>query len=198
MDSNITNEQDFEGELLLAEPHFDEEATLLSARPVVPLHEIKAEQRLGRRLAFGTAIISALILGVVGAKLIYRTGEGQRSAAIVSGGGSASVDEPVQAPSIVEGGAGAATGALLNAAESNAKSIPWTPVNAEPVMNEARRRNSTLQPNDRELRQGKRLNTRLRDQALEREGRKEARTRQRKSADGLLKIREIFEGPSTP
>jgi len=55
----------------LSLPHFDEEATLLSARPVVPLHEVRAETRSKRRLIFASAIVAAVMVGAIGASLFF-------------------------------------------------------------------------------------------------------------------------------
>ncbi len=72
MESNITEQQYLAADLQLSEPHFEEEATLLSARPVVPLHEVKAEERSGRRLTIGLALVAALVVGALGATLVYK------------------------------------------------------------------------------------------------------------------------------
>jgi len=50
----------------LRSPHFDDEATLLSARPVVPLREVKSRSLLKRILPFlATAILGGLLTGVI-------------------------------------------------------------------------------------------------------------------------------------
>ena len=54
----------------LSEPHFDQEATLLSARPVVPLNDVKANARSKGRLFFALAIMISLLLGAFSAILI--------------------------------------------------------------------------------------------------------------------------------
>ena len=57
----------------LDEPHFDDEATLLSAQPVVPLAVVKRHSRINR-LLFAAAIFVAMLAGVVSARLIYTKG----------------------------------------------------------------------------------------------------------------------------
>jgi hypothetical protein len=198
MDSNIARQQDFSDNLSLTEPHFAEEATLLSARPVVPLEEIKAGQRRGSRLIFGLAIIAALILGALGAKFIYRSGE---ATVVVSDaqGGVSSVDEPVQAPSLVEGAAGATTQSLANATSAEVKSAPSTPVNHEPVRKAVTRQKATTQSSDeREFQQDRRSDERRFERERERDEHRETRWRRRRSGDGLSRIRDIFEGPTRP
>lgn len=49
------------------EPHFDDEKTLLSARPVVPLEKIKAKVRHRRRWVLGGAFVVAMMLGAASA-----------------------------------------------------------------------------------------------------------------------------------
>ena len=63
----------------LSLPHFDEEATLLSARPVVPLHQVIAENRSKRRLILVSAIVAAVLVGAIGASILLRSGEQETS-----------------------------------------------------------------------------------------------------------------------
>jgi hypothetical protein len=52
-----------------AEPHFDDEQTLLSARPVVPLEKIEAKARHRRQWFLGGAFAIAMVLGAASALL---------------------------------------------------------------------------------------------------------------------------------
>jgi hypothetical protein len=52
-----------------AEPHFDDERTLLSARPVVPLEKIEAKARHRRQWVLGSAFALAMMLGAASALL---------------------------------------------------------------------------------------------------------------------------------
>jgi hypothetical protein len=201
MDSNIASQQDFNDNLPLAEPHFEEEATLLSARPVVPLEGIEDGRRLGRRLVFGLAIIASLILGALGAKFIYRSGEEAAVVTDAARGGAASIDEPAQPPSIVEGAAGATTEGLPSATTAEVKSELRAPVNHEPVRKAVERQKATPQLSDeREFQLERRPNDRRFERERERDERSETRWRwrRRRSPDGLTRIREIFEGPTRP
>ncbi len=56
----------------LSSPHFDDEATVQSARPVVHLRTIKAGAASKNRLRFGLAIIGAALVGVLAATLFYK------------------------------------------------------------------------------------------------------------------------------
>src|SRR6185295_18479585 len=81
MKPNITDYQYFAADQQLSEPHFEEEATVLSARPVVPLGDLPSEQRSGKGLAFSLVIVIAIIVGALGATLFYqRSSETQESA----------------------------------------------------------------------------------------------------------------------
>ena len=50
-----------------AEPHFDDERTLIAARPVVPLETIEAKARHRRRWVLGGAFAIAMMLGAASA-----------------------------------------------------------------------------------------------------------------------------------
>ena len=52
-----------------AEPHFDDEQTILSARPVVPLEQIEAKTRHRRILLLSGAFVLAMMLGSASALL---------------------------------------------------------------------------------------------------------------------------------
>ena len=68
MQSEITNAETRSD---LTEPHFDDEATVLSARQVVPLDEVPSYESpqtrgLTRRWIFAAIVLGSLLLGVVG------------------------------------------------------------------------------------------------------------------------------------
>src|SRR5687768_544899 len=84
----------------LSLPHFDEDATLLSARPVVPLHEVMIETRSRRRVIFGLTILAAILLGAISATLLLmESGQNPESVA------ETEVSEPV----VSSGAAGGST-----------------------------------------------------------------------------------------
>jgi len=92
MESNNINQEYFEGAVSLDEPHFDEEATVLSARPVVPLQEIKAEEQSRKRLIVGLAMACSLTMGALAATLVYKQrGEGQSTAISTAVPGAAGI-----------------------------------------------------------------------------------------------------------
>lgn len=55
----------------LSQPHFDEEATLIAARPVVPLAEVKQRDSRKRWLVFASVIVLAILVGAGGATFLY-------------------------------------------------------------------------------------------------------------------------------
>lgn len=199
MDSNMADKRDFEGNLQLAEPHFDEEATLLSAQPVVPLDRVKHERRLGRRMSFGIAIVSSLVLGALAARLIYRSGGEAQSPTSVSdvardGAGLGGAVAP--APS---SNAEAATGSAQvsqSAISADAQTTSEASVKEKPAKKEVSGRKPAPQS---QTAGAARLERHFADEhERTRERRKEARGHQNKPPDGLLRIREIFEGPARP
>ncbi|HET6890579.1 MAG TPA: hypothetical protein VFH31_05705, partial [Pyrinomonadaceae bacterium] len=56
----------------LSEPHFDDEATLLSARRVVPFHKLTDKTNSKRNLYFGAALATALMVGIIGGVIYAR------------------------------------------------------------------------------------------------------------------------------
>src|SRR6185503_18755165 len=57
-----------------APPHFDDDWTLLSARPVVPLEKIEAKERHRRNWVLGGAFAIAMMLGAASALLAMMLG----------------------------------------------------------------------------------------------------------------------------
>lgn len=203
MESNITRDE-VPGAESPCEPHFDEEATLLSARPVIPLHEVRAEARLRRRLTFGVTIIVSLLVGAVGATLVYKRGQKQTSA-IVEASSPVSEQSGHQDTPITEAGARAANSyatappeaenrdhrvaSRLNnvgAATTSKEPVPPIPQSGESSSFEG------------EIRHTQRAEARRLRRRAAREARRETRGQKNQSTDDLLRIREIFEGSPRP
>lgn len=180
----------------LTEPHFDDEATLLSARRVVPLDKVpsygsQTTSRFARRWMFAATVVGALLLGAVA------------SAAYYSHLNRTSAQSFVNTESIAGGIEGIPTEqrpASTNVPEVNNTTSPDS--NPEVTVNEgkkptARRVDVLTSPSAldemqaREERQA-RKEARKRIRELERE------SRDRKSRNDLTRIREIFEGPQKP
>jgi len=210
MESNITDQQYFGTDLQLSEPHFDEEATLLSARPVVRLSDVRTEARSGKRLAFGLAMVIAVMAGAFGASLIYKQREQKAATAIMETGPP--LPQPAVSPTVAK--AQPLSGADGAISESNASPLAE---NAEDMatreghrdgagmatkkpgrLTEILQRGTSNQPDERELRREERMEARRLRQIAEREAKREARSHKSQSSDDLLRIREIFEGPLRP
>jgi len=214
MESNNTNEKYFDDDVPLAEPHFDEEATVLSARPVVPLKELKAE-RSAKQLLFGLAIAGSLMLGALAATLIYkRSGTGQSTATntVVSGAAGIAVEEPSNSAAAPEPIGGAVPETLPQAEMPTAvkKAVPLASNNASnnashnaahstaPEVVNTKRSTPSPELEETELTRAERIEARRLRRRAERQARRESGGRQRRSSDDLLRIRDIFEGPSRP
>jgi hypothetical protein len=190
------------GSEVLAEPHFDDEATLLSARRVVPLDEVspygsQATSRFARGWMFAATVVGALLLGVVA------------SAAYYSYVNREAAPRFLNVENIASGADGMSPSAATNDASPavNAPKVNTTPpadANAEVTLEEeqssgsqpavsskrpvARRVDVLTFPSTQEERRAARRQAKAQKQELERESRDR----------NLLRIREIFEGPQKP
>ena len=198
MELNPTSQTDLE--MPLAEPHFDEEATLLSARPVVPLEEIVAVERSGKKLVFGVALVFSVIVGSFGGTLIYKQRGQKQSVSIVdravSGVDAIAVDEPLAAPSAAETVAEAGTGTLPgnSAVPTEIKSVPSRSWRVESSRVETKEKRLVSVEDERALRRAERIEARR----LRRKSEREEARRYRERTDDVLRIREIFEGSRRP
>lgn len=199
----------------LSSPHFDEDATLVSARPVIALNEIKVETRSQRRVIIGLTILAAILLGAIGATLLMQRGQNSQGVAetevsqpTVSSSGAAggSTSEPAEArvPAAREPDEELQIEKVPIAHDSSTKkrqaaALSQTPIrptvsrnSRQPVRDGNRdyERNEDFESDERELRRAER-----------REARREARRQHRlrgEQGDDLLRIREIFEGSPRP
>lgn len=192
----------------LSLPHFDEDATLLSARPVVPLHEVKRETRSRRRVIFGLTILAAILLGAISATLmLMQSGQNPESVA------ETEVSQPVVSSSGAAGGATSEPASprvtvsrepieeqrakeVLGDRDVSTKKRSTTAVLRNSVKpsragSPDRERDEDFENDERELRRIDRRNAR-------REARRERRDRREQRGDELLRIREIFEGSPRP
>lgn len=191
----------------LSLPHFDEDATLVSARPVVPLQEVNAKIRFRRRVIFGLTILAAIIVGAISGTLLLQSGPNSQSAEetavsqpTVSSSGAAGgptsepaegrvplAQDPDEEPRTRE--APSAGDSLIKkritAAISRTSEKPARVASPEP------QRHEDLENDEREMHRAERRNAR-------REARRELRRQHEQIGDDLLRIREIFEGPSRP
>lgn len=199
MEKNTTNQQYSNGALPLTEPHFAEEATLLSARRVVPLQDVKADERSRRRLFIGLAMACSIVVGALGATLIYKQQGQQSSGAIgsnaVPGAAAAALDKSGSVMAEEVGGAVTGTLPQAGAVTVDKRSVSRS---ATATVETKRRKPSPQQLDEGELSRPERIDARRLKRRFDREASREAGGRQRRPADDLLRIREIFEGPSRP
>jgi cytoskeletal protein RodZ len=207
MESNITEQDFLNAEPALTEPHFDEEATLLSARPVVPLDEIKAKTRFRRPWVLGVAIVGMLLLGITTSAFYFSR---------QSAGASKSFDDSAAIASGVEGHA-TESGRASNSrpAVTQALPDPVTPTISNtdaapdsPPSNSAPKTSKkpvahlvdVITSNPGRYREEKIREARKAAREEEKERKREARRvmRDDKSPDDLIRIREIFEGRHKP
>lgn len=191
-----TIDQAFGADSQLTEPHFDDEATLLSAQPVVPLRRLKKQAR-SRLLAFGLALVVALVVGALGATFIYnQRGQKQENAPAET---ATSVSEPTSPEDLSVAEAGGATVVSGEAKPLVGEGVATREANVG-AGKRATGQNETLNLKAlKEARQAERVDAGLRRSARQQsriEARREARRSQ--APNGLLRVREIFEGPPKP
>ena len=217
MDLNITDQQYLATDLQLSEPRFDEEATVLSARPVVPLNDVNTEARSGKRLAFGLAILFAVLAGAFGGSLIYKQ-RGQKQSGAIADTGTAQREPVISRDETLSGAVGVVSDDSHSSplaekvsesgdniasrqvhkggtTRNTGKSAPVLSDNSRGV-NEALKDRADSQSDERELRRAERKKARRLIRDAEREGIREARGH--RASEDLLKIREIFEGVRRP
>ena len=215
MESNISNQQFWSPDSPLAEPHFDEEVTLLSARPVVPIERFTRQPAFTRPWVFGFAMAGALLLGVSTTALYYSRFGSTGSQAVpniekVSSGAQGAITEAVahDEPAIKASDT-TATGAGISAVDSDtparvkalAPSVSWTtrPLNSSNAVSKKPAHLRTTGVIDQSSEPAYETHER-------RGAKREAKERKRanrvgrdgKPSDELLRIREIFEGPQRP
>jgi hypothetical protein len=202
MTTNITERRYSDDDLQLAEPHFDEEATMLSARPVVPLTEIteKVEAGSKKHLAFGLSIVASMIIGMVGATLVLKQRWQKPTIEVVetaiAGSGATADDSALYSSSIgeVRGDEAASSDAVENPRHKNAQVRAGSVEQQEP---EAVRKIDVSGADEREKRRFERIEARRMSRRAAREE-QNARGRRRRPSDDLLRIPEIFEGRHRP
>jgi hypothetical protein len=210
MEPNITNQQYFSTDLQLSEPHFDDEATVLSARRVVPLGDANVKTPPGKRLAFGLAMALAVLAGVLGASVFYYRGQKQAPSTVETAALPESKDAHGE---LLSGAAGVMSDSNEKAAAKGVADLARPGAQNDDATTETRKPLSVLsksvrtketppeetddQLDERELRRAERIEERRLRRIAEREARRETRWHKHQS-DDLLRIREIFEGTRRP
>lgn len=209
MSSTTTNHQFTEVGSTLPEPHFDEEATILSARAVVPLEEVespKSKASLPRPWTLGLGLVGALLVGILATAIYYSGSTGTDSnlfqveevAAGVEGNsaersnsfsGPASpqpereVNKPTEAPRQI---------VVSNKTDkSSAESDKKPRARLVTVITDRRNDNHIDEEGDEDRKAA-------RKQARQERRRAERERRNGNMSDELLRIRDIFEGSPRP
>ena len=193
----------------LTQPHFDDEATVQTARPVVPLEEVRRASRSRQKLLLSAALCLAAVVGAVAASIVFseRQQPSPESATATIPQSSEESANGFVTPS------GEASGATVDPNETVAiDSSAATPDSADEALEvPSSPRVSRQQPvrNSRVSKPVEKVVTRPEPEAEDREAderaarreeRREARRlrRERRAGDGLTRIREIFEGSPRP
>ena len=216
MESNIADQQTWSRDSPLAEPHFDEEVTLLSARPVVPIEQFTQKRVSTRPWVFAFALGGALLLGVSATALYYSQFRATGSQAVpniekVSSGAQGAATEAVARPPIdatdttgsTVGGTSSVDSDTSARVKAQAPSVSWTtrPLNSSSsnaVSKKSARLRATVvvdQSSEPEYETYKRRGAKREAKERKRANRE---GRDGKSSDELFRIREIFEGPQRP
>ena len=207
MEPNITEQDFLNAGPALAEPHFDEEATLLSARRVVPLDEIKANTHFRHPWVPGLAIAGTLLLGITASAFYFSR---QSARASKSFDDSAAIASGVEAYATESGRANnfrpAVTQALPDPVTPTISNTDVAP--ASPPANSAAKTSKkpvahlvdVITSNPGRYRERDIREERKAARQEEKERKREARRvmQDDKSPDDLIRIREIFEGRHKP
>lgn len=206
MESNISGPDLVEPGAGLLEPHFDEEATVLSARPVVPLEEIKSQTTFRHRWILGLAVAGALLLGVTASAFYFSRQNSNAFAGLLEsdkiGGDASGLTTDL-------GLSGSTQASSQSTSVPETRSITRTEVAPEMPLSDSAPKASrkpvaklvdVLTPRSeryieeriREERKGARYEEKQRRRQARREMRED------KSGDDLTRIREIFEGRRKP
>jgi type IV secretory pathway VirB10-like protein len=206
--SDVTGQQSFGADLPLAEPHFDEEATVLSARPVVPLKRVAARARRTWALVVGLTFAGAVVVGMLAAGLYYSrlngtTSNGLANTETIPSGVEARATEtnhpktPPPAPPRVSVNSDTAASvntvapAPVEASEASSDAPKKPVARRVAVITFSRRSDAERDGGDQERREARR-------EEKERKREMKRQNDENKSSRDLLRIREIFEGPRKP
>lgn len=187
---------------MIEQPHFDDEVTMLTARPVVPLERIEAKIKHRRRWFLGGAFAIAMLLGAASALVsAYFKLRNVPDPQLQTTAAPVSEDEPVAAEPV------AAT--MLPVSDSSEGEKVEEQPTPKPAPKRPTRITTTERTNHPVI--GPRLDEedelrRIRDAVLidrweeRRQRRVERRERRRAQRSGrdLSNIDEIFEGPHRP
>ena len=208
MESTTTDQQFFSPEASLSEPHFDQEATVLSARPVVPLTNVNdatpvhTGKTFPRPWILGLALAGTLLLGIVATAIYYSGLDGNNSSSLVdveaaaSGEASPTQSEAFSGPTAVQ-----PTIDTVTPAEAK-RTAPVKSQQAKSSATDsgkpAPRLVAVIRETDNGVEPTESREDRKAARRQERQERRRAERERRKSSDDVLRIRDIFEGSPRP
>jgi len=210
-----TVEQPAFGQPALSEPHFDEEATVLSARPVVPLAAVPAaHSSVGspRPWILGLGLVAALLVGMVATAFYYSRQDNSAPAAVDDAqvtagaeGGPIKTDDSFSGPAAVQSVVQPEKSQPVKTETVKVES-PATSSSVKTPVETTTKPKARLVAVIKEKGNGTVITTtgrREERKADRREARQEQRRadrerRVRRSSDDVLRIQEIFEGTPRP
>jgi len=200
----------------LTEPHFDDEATVMSARQVVPLDEVPSYESpqsrgLTRRWMFAAIVLGSMLLGVVGGAGYYsylnrRPAQVLANPDELDAGVEGIATEPAgvaDVPTRIPVAAPKDNGPAELSDEEVSESLKEPADYPTQTRRTAARRVGVITSSDRdeeEIREDREEQIREERKAARKEEKRRKRQleRERKSRNDLTRIREIFEGPQKP
>jgi hypothetical protein len=204
MERHEALENNWRGGLESAEPHFDDERTIQSAQPVVPLQTVANEQSRRRWLLVGAFVIASLLGSAVALALVRL-----RQPALAGVGTESEVveqrtEEPVaQAPGTGNLEPESSPDAKLEEKTAMEPAADLAPRPAKPKRQAPATDGRSTAPRQVTIRitpkpPAENGEARLVDQWQERRQRRVSRKPQNHHRSELFRIREIFEGPRRP
>jgi hypothetical protein len=192
-------------DLPLAEPHFDDEATVLSARPVVPLDEVPVDElesyekqrssRFARGWVFAATVAGAMLLGAVVAIAYFSYVNRQPIQPAVSDDGIVAGAEGLAIEPTGNSGASVTTAEARSPAADTPVAVKEAPAVSQPEVSSRETRKPVARrvavltfPSSHEERKEARRLAKQQRKEIEHESRNR----------NLTRIREIFEGPQRP
>lgn len=205
MSSTTTDQQFIHVESSLPEPHFDEEATVLSARPVVPLDAVertRTQPLFSRPWILGLGLIGALLVGIFATAVYFSRSNGDPSDPLQSAEIGSSTEENSAAANSFSGPAAAQPtvdddSTAVVKKQTPAKSQDSTEPGKKPsarlvaVIRDKQANNQSDEESDDDRKAA-------RKQARKERRRAERERREERSPDELFRIRDIFEGSPRP
>jgi len=185
----------------LAEPRFVDEATLLSARPVIPIAALEAKSRLRRHLTLFLAVITSMLFGAAAAVIVIHLERGADA-------GRAQVESSPAEPhgsstSPNQADASASTGSNTVSIDSSA-AVAADPPDLPRIGRKQTEFSSSR--NRHPITPGASVIKRTTEEAPQTERRERRvsdaehvlRSRRSRTTEDIFRVQEIFEGPSKP